>query len=79
MSNTTQLKEIISDFTPLSPGQIDLNKTLKDYYIASEVKNNFCYRLLSRWPSLNSTDLVNNMFVTIKTGQDILNLIEPVL
>lgn len=75
MENDEKLKKIIAAYTPLVYTKIDLKKTIKDIYIASEFKDNFCDDICSNWGNVDSTQLHNDMFVKIKTGEDILKIL----
>jgi len=77
MDDNVKLKKIIAAYTPFLYTQIDLKKTIKNKYIAVEFKDNFFADLCDAWPDLDTTSLYNELFVTIKTGKDILELINP--
>ena len=75
MTNQEKLQKIIAAYTPLDYTQIDLKRTIKDNYIASAFKDNFCHDICVCWRSINSTQLRNDMFVKFKTGEDILKIL----
>jgi hypothetical protein len=79
MTNEKSLQKIIAAYTPLDYKQIKLNLTLKDKYIAAEYKNSFCNDICMRWKNIDSTQLHNDMFVSLKAGEDILKIIKYVL
>lgn len=79
MTNETRLQKIIAAYTPLDYSKIDLTKTIKDKYIAAEFKDDFCNDICLVWTSINSTSLHNDMFVKLKTGQDLLKILNYIL
>jgi hypothetical protein len=79
MTNREAMQKIISAYTPLDYKHIDLKRTIKDNYIAAELKDNFCKDICRYWRGVNPTQLRNNMFATLKTGEDILGIIKFVL
>lgn len=79
MTNEEMLQKIIAAYTPLDYTKIDLKKTIKDNYIAFEFKDNFCADICIIWRNINATQLRNDMFVKLKTGEDILKILKYVL
>lgn len=79
MTNQEKLKKIIAAYTPVNYTKIDLKRTIKDNYIAAEFKDNFCNDICSYWSNIKATQLRNDMFVKLKTGEDILNILKFVL
>lgn len=79
MTNQEKLQKIIAAYTPLDYTQIDLKRTIKDNYIAAEFKDSFCNDICICWRNINSTELHNDMFVKLKTGDDILKILKYVL
>lgn len=79
MTNEEKLKKIIAAYTPFDYTKIDLKKTIEDNYIAAEFKNNFCNDICICWGNINSTQLRNDMFVKLKTGEDILEVLKYVM
>lgn len=75
MKNEEKLQKIIAAYTPFDYTKISLKKEIMDNYIAAEFKGNFCDDISHFWRKTNSTQLYNSMFVTLKTGEDILNKI----
>lgn len=79
MTNQEKLKKIISAYTYLDYTQIDLNETIQDKYVASVFKGNFCHDICVCWRSINQTQLRNEMFVKLKTGTDILKILNYIV
>jgi hypothetical protein len=78
MTNEEKLQKIIAAYSPVVYSEIDLKKTIKDRYVAAEFKDNLCNDICHAWVNINCTALHNNMFVTLKTGEDILRILEYV-
>lgn len=76
MTNEEKLQKIIAAYTPLEYTKIDLKKTIKDNYIATEFKYNFCSDICITWRNINPTQLRNDMFVKLKCGEDILKILK---
>lgn len=76
MTNQEKIQKIIAAYTPLNYTQIDLKKTIKDNYVAAEFKDSFCNDICICWRNINSTQLHNDMFVGLKTGDDILKILK---
>jgi hypothetical protein len=76
MSNAEQLQKIIAAYTPLDYRQVDLSRTIEDKYIASELKDNFCNDICLCWRSINRQQLYRDMFTKLKTGEDILRVVQ---
>lgn len=79
MTNEEKLQKIIAAYTPLDYTKIDLKSTIKDIYIAAEFKDNFCNDICITWRNINVTQLRNDMFVKLKTGDDIIKILKYVL
>lgn len=79
MNNEEKMQKIIAAYTPFDYTKIDLNKAIKDKYIAAEFKDNFCADICDVWKNVNSTTLRNNMFVTLKSGNDIVKILNFVI
>jgi len=77
MSDEVKLQKIIAAYTPFLYSQIDLKKEIKNRYIAIEFKDNFYHDLCEAWHILDKTSTYNAIFVSIKTGNDILTLLKP--
>lgn len=76
--NAVALQKIIAAYTIVSFEKIDLSKILKDGYIPSSQKNSFATDVVTMWPKLDSTNIHNEMFATLKTGIDILSIINKI-
>jgi hypothetical protein len=76
MSQSLQLQKIIAVYSPFSYSDIDLSKKMKDKYVAAEFKDSLADDLCNQWPQLDCTRLHNELFSSIKTGNDILELLE---
>ncbi|GAA5020317.1 hypothetical protein GCM10011506_05100 [Marivirga lumbricoides] len=74
--NKIKLQKIISSYNPFIYSMIDLSKEIKDRYVASEFKDSLANDICNQWPEINCTDLHNELFDSIKTGEDIIKLIE---
>jgi hypothetical protein len=76
MTNEEKLQKIISAYTSLEYSKIDLKKDIQDNYVPTEFKMNFCNDICEQWHNvnINSTQLHNDMFVNLKTGEDILKI-----
>ncbi|RXM52936.1 MULTISPECIES: hypothetical protein [unclassified Chryseobacterium] len=79
MTNEEKLQKIIAAYTPLDYTKINLKRAIKDNYIAAEFKDNFCADICIAWRNINPTQLRNDMFVKLKTGEDILKILKYVL
>jgi hypothetical protein len=75
MGNSVQLQKIIAAYCALKYNEVDLKVPLENNYIPTAFKDDFCSDICKIWKSINCTDLHNNMFGTIKTGEDILKTI----
>jgi len=76
MTNQEKLQKIIAAYTPLDYTKIDLKRPIKDNYIAAEFKDNFCNDICNTWMSIDPTQIRNDMFGKLKTGEDILETIK---
>lgn len=76
MTNEEKLQKIIAAYTPLDYKKISLKRIIKDNYISAEFKENFCEDICITWRNINSTQLHNDMFVKLKTGEDILQILK---
>lgn len=74
MDTKIQLQEIIAKYVPVNT-RIDFSKQIKDRYIPAELKGSFCDDICDQWKSLDSTDLFNEMFDSLETGNDIIEYI----
>ncbi len=78
MNNEEKLRKIISAYTPLEYTEIDLKEEIENKYISTEFNFNFSDDICQVWRNINSTQLKNDMFITLKTGEDILKIINYV-
>jgi hypothetical protein len=76
MVNEIILKKIIASYCFAPIDQINLNLEIKDNYVAAEFKDKFANSICYEWRSLNSTQIHNELFGTLKTGNDVLKLIK---
>jgi hypothetical protein len=76
MPNKERFQRVIAAYTPLHYTKIDLKIEIKDKYIAAEFKYNFCDDICCIWRNINATQLRNEMFVKLKTGEDILRILQ---
>ena len=74
--NKIKLKKIIAAYNPFIYSMINLEKVIKDRYVAAEFKDSLADDICDQWPEVNCTDLHNDLFESIKTGKHILELIE---
>lgn len=77
MDNQEKVKHILAAFNPLTWEQIDLDQEIKDHYVASEFRGSLGRHLCDRFNLNNAkcTQLSNELFESIKTGNDIIQLI----
>ncbi|MES2109817.1 MAG: hypothetical protein V4577_13750 [Bacteroidota bacterium] len=75
MDDSTTLQKILSSFCTLRFDQIDLSLTIKDRYCPAEEKQDLGNDICDTLTDINCTDLQNQLFSTLKTGNDILNFI----
>jgi hypothetical protein len=75
MTNKEKLQKVIAAYTPLDYSKIDMTVIIKDKYIAAQFKDNFCADICSIWRNINATQLRNDMFVRLNTGDDILKIL----
>jgi hypothetical protein len=73
--NEIALQKIISSYCPWSWDHIDLTATIQGHYVSSAVKDNFSDDICANWTDIDCTTLHNQMFTTLKTGEDIINFI----
>ncbi len=82
MTDREKLQKIIANYVPLLHyTKIILTATIQDKYIAEELKHNFCQDICRTWQITNnthSTKLHNEMFKSLKTGDNILKFLEAV-
>jgi hypothetical protein len=76
LADEEKLKKIIAAYAQVDYTKIDLKIDIEDKYIGAEFKYNFCDDICKCWSNLNSTQLRNDMFVKLKTGEDILNILK---
>jgi hypothetical protein len=76
MPNKEKLQKIIAAYTPLHYTKIDLKVEIEDKYISTELKYNFCNDICRTWQNINGAQLRNEMFVTLRTGEDILKILQ---
>jgi hypothetical protein len=75
MNNEEKLKKIIAAYTPFDYTQINLSIEIKDRYIALELKDNFANDICNAWPKVDCTHIHNEMFASLKTGNNILEFL----
>ena len=74
-SNAVALQKIISSYCPWTYDHIDLTQNIQGKYVSGALKDSFCDDICNQWPTCDCTGLHNEMFVTLKTGDDILAFI----
>lgn len=75
MNKQEELKRIIAKYNSLTYNQIDLGRKIENNYIASGFKYNFCNDIVQKWRDIDATALRNQMFNSLKTGNDILEFL----
>jgi hypothetical protein len=75
MTNTQKLQNIMAKYCLTVAPAIDMQLTIQDRYVGLGFKDNFSRDICMEWTHLDCTGLNNSMFASLKTGQDILNLI----
>ena len=76
MVNEIILKKLIASYCFAPIDQINLSLEIKDNYVAAELKDKFATSICHEWRSLNCTQIHNELFGTLKTGNDVLMLIK---
>lgn len=76
MENETKLKKIIAAYNPFHYRDIDLSVNIKDKYVAAEFKDSLAEDICNAWSTIDCTKLHNDLFSSIKTGDDILEMID---
>jgi len=75
MNDSVALQKIISSYCPLTYDQIDLSLAIQDRYVSKNLKDAFGDDICDQWPDVDCTDLHNQLFSTLKSGNDILTFI----
>ena len=55
---------------------IDLSMEIKDKYVALEFKHSLADDICDQWLEIDCTNLHNELFESIKTGDDIIKFVE---
>jgi hypothetical protein len=76
MVNEIILKKIIASYCFAPIEQINLNLEIENNYVAAKFKYNLANNICHEWRSLNYNRLHNELFEKIKTGNDLLKLIQ---
>lgn len=75
MTNEIILQKILASYCFIPFEQIKLNQEIIDNYVTAAFKDNLAGDICHEWRTVNCTKLHNDLFVTVKTGNDILKLI----
>ena len=66
---------ILAAYNPFSYQDINLSIKIKDKYVASEFKDSLADDICDTWLEIDCTKLHNELFSSIKTGEDILKML----
>ena len=75
MNNKIKLQKILAAYNPFSYQDIDLSVKIKDKYVAAEFKDSLADDICSTWSTIDCTKIHNELFSSIKTGEDILEML----
>ncbi|MEX0315163.1 MAG: hypothetical protein AB3N18_13375 [Allomuricauda sp.] len=75
MDDEISLKKIIAAYNPFQYYQIDLSKKIQDRYVPLEFRDSFVDDICNKWNDIDCTELHNELFNGIKTGNDIITFI----
>jgi hypothetical protein len=76
MDDAVALQKIIATYCPWNYDQIDLSLPIQDRYVSKNVKDAFTNDICAQWPGCDCTALHNQVFSSLKTGNDILAFIQ---
>lgn len=76
-ADAIKLQKIIASYIALDYREIDLSIKIENTYISANFKENFCDDICQTWKQLKPSVIFGGMFDSIKTGNDILSLLEP--
>lgn len=77
MDNNELLQKLMAVYCPVRYDDIDLTVTIQDQYVPKDEQDDLADDICNTWVDCNCTEIHNQLFSTLKTGNDILNFVAP--